>query len=140
MSITAPPEETAALLHHVVGFDAMAEEDTAAILAEATRFAEGVLAPLDRRGDAAGARLVDGVVVTPPGFRQAFHTYAGGGWIGIAGPQAHGGHGLPEAVALAAFEPVTAANMGFALCPLLTHAAIQLLEAQSRRRACCRRW
>jgi alkylation response protein AidB-like acyl-CoA dehydrogenase len=129
MSITAPPEETAALLHHVVGFDAMAEEDTAAILAEATRFAEGVLAPLDRRGDAAGARLVDGVVVTPPSFRQAFHTYAGGGWIGIAGPQAHGGHGLPEAVALAAFEPVTAANMGFALCPLLTHAAIQLLEA-----------
>ena len=67
-------------------------------------------------------------MVTPPGFKEAFHAYAEGGWIGIAAPEAYGGQGLPEVVALAAFEPVSSANMGFGLCPLLTQDAILLLE------------
>ena len=128
MSVTAPPEETAWLLHHVVGFDAIGQDDTAAILEEAARFAEGVLAPLERIGDTVGSKLVDGVVVTPPGFKEAFQAYAEGGWIGTAAPEAHGGQGLPDVIALAAFEPVSSANMGFGLCPLLTQDAIQLLE------------
>jgi alkylation response protein AidB-like acyl-CoA dehydrogenase len=128
MPVTAPPEETAWLLHHVVGFDAIGQDDTAAILEEAARFAEGVLAPLERTGDAIGSKLVDGTVVTPPGFKEAFRAYAEGGWIGIAAAEAHGGQGLPEVVALAAFEPVSSANMAFGLCPLLTQDAIQLLE------------
>ena len=128
MPVTAPPEETAWLLHRVVGFDAIGQDDTAAILEEAARFAEGVLAPLERPGDTIGSKLVDGVVVTPPGFREAFRAYAEGGWIGIAAPDEVGGQGLPEVVALAAFEPVSSANMGFGLCPLLTQDAILLLE------------
>ncbi len=128
MPVTVPPEETAWLLHHVVGFDAISQDDTAAILEEATRFAEGVLAPLERSGDTVGSKLVDGTVVTPPGFEEAFRAYAEGGWIGIAAPEAHGGQGLPDVIALAAFEPVSSANMGFGLCPLLTQDAIHLLE------------
>jgi alkylation response protein AidB-like acyl-CoA dehydrogenase len=128
MPVTAPPEETAWLLHHVVGFDAIGQDDTAAILEEATRFAEGVLAPLERTGDTVGSKLVDGTVVTPPGFKEAFRAYAQGGWIGIAAPESVGGQGLPEVVALAAFEPVSSANMGFGLCPLLTQDAILLLQ------------
>ena len=128
MPVTVPPEETAWLLHHIVGFEAIGQDDTAAILEEATRFAEGVLAPLERSGDTIGSKLVDGRVVTPPGFMEAFHAYAEGGWIGIAAPEAHGGQGLPEVVAIAAFEPVSSANMGFGLCPLLTQDAILLLE------------
>jgi alkylation response protein AidB-like acyl-CoA dehydrogenase len=128
MPVTAPPEETAWLLHHVVGFDAIGEQDTAAILSEAARFAEGVLAPLDRTGDTVGSRLADGAVVTPPGFKAAFRAYAEGGWIGIAAPEAYGGQGLPAVVALAAIEPVSSANMAFALCPLLTKDAILLLK------------
>jgi alkylation response protein AidB-like acyl-CoA dehydrogenase len=128
MPVTVPPEETAWLLHNVVGFDAIGQDDTAAILEEATRFAEGVLAPLERSGDSIGSKLVDGVVVTPPGFKEAFQAYAESGWIGIAAPEAHGGQGLPDVVAIAAFEPVSSANMGFGLCPLLTQDAIHLVE------------
>ena len=128
MPVTAPPVETAWLLHHVVGFDAIGQEDTAAILEQAARFAEGVLAPLDRAGDTTGSKLVDGAVVTPPGFREAYRAYAEGGWIGIAAPEAHGGQGLPEVVALAASEPVASANMSFCLCPLLTRDAALLVE------------
>jgi alkylation response protein AidB-like acyl-CoA dehydrogenase len=128
MSVTAPPAETVWLLHNVVGFNAMAPEDTQAILEEAARFADGVLAPLDRVGDSVGSRLVDGKVVTPPGFKAAFQSYAEGGWIGIAALESFGGQGLPDVLALASFEPFSSANMAFGLCPLLTQDAILLLE------------
>ncbi|MCW3473791.1 acyl-CoA dehydrogenase family protein [Limobrevibacterium gyesilva] len=127
--MTAPPAETAWLLHHVLGFEAMAEADTAAVLQEATRTAEGVLAPLDRDGDRIGSQFVDGAVVTPPGFHDAYRAYAEAGWVGIAANPDHGGQGLPYVLALAAFEPVSSANMAFGLCPMLTQDAIALLEA-----------
>src|SRR5438128_429000 len=110
MAITAPPAETAWLLHHIIGFDGMAEADTSAILEEAARTAEGVLGPLDRDGDRIGSKLIDGEVVTPPGFAEAFRAYAGAGWVGIAASPDHGGQGLSPLVALAASEPVSGAN------------------------------
>ncbi|HTN09855.1 MAG TPA: hypothetical protein VL154_02670, partial [Acetobacteraceae bacterium] len=60
MPSTAPPAETAWLLHHVLGFDAMSEAETLAILEESTKLAEGVMAPLDAAGDRTGARFSDG--------------------------------------------------------------------------------
>jgi alkylation response protein AidB-like acyl-CoA dehydrogenase len=128
MAIAAPPAETAWLLHSVLGFDAMEPEDTLAILEEATKTAEGVLAPLDGPGDRTGASCTDGVVTMPAGFAEAFRTYADAGWIGIAADAAHGGQGLPDVLALAAFEPVSSANMAFGLCPMLTQDAIKVLQ------------
>jgi alkylation response protein AidB-like acyl-CoA dehydrogenase len=129
MTLTAPPAETAWLLHHVLGFDAMDEADTAAVLAEAARFAEGVLAPLDQPGDAEGARWRDGEVLMPAGFADAFTAFAAGGWVGLAAPEAWGGQGLPAAIGLAAHELFTSANFAFGLCPMLTQDAILLIEA-----------
>jgi alkylation response protein AidB-like acyl-CoA dehydrogenase len=129
MPVAAPPAETAWLLRHVVGFDAMDEADVAAILEESTRTAEGVLAPLDAPGDRTGARLADGRVTMPDGFTEAFRAYAEAGWIGIGADPAHGGQGLPDVLALAAFEPVSSANMAFGLCPMLTQDAIKVLAA-----------
>ncbi len=128
MAVSIPPAETAWLLHEVLGFDAMGHEDTLAVLEEATRTAEGVLAPLDWPGDRHGSKLVDGRVISPPGFAEAFRTYAEGGWIGIAADPDHGGQGLSHVLALAAFEPVSSANMAFGLCPMLTQDAIALLS------------
>ena len=101
----------------------------AAILAEAARVAGEVLAPLNRSGDIEGSRLVDGAVRTPEGFRAAFRTFAEGGWIGLAAPRDMGGQGLPRTLAVAVEEMWQAANMGFAVGPLLTQAAIDLLVA-----------
>jgi alkylation response protein AidB-like acyl-CoA dehydrogenase len=129
MPITAPPAETAWLLHHILGFDAIDEADTVAVLNEATRTAEGVLAPLDQDGDRIGAVWHDGVVTVPPGFADAHRAYAEGGWIGVAADPAHGGQGLPHALAYAVGEPFTSANMAFSLCPMLTYDAVLLLEA-----------
>eukprot|EP01037_Dinobryon_pediforme_P005922 gene5922-5991_t len=128
MAVTIPPAETAFLLHEIIGFDAMAPEETLAVLEEATRTAEGILAPLDWPGDRHGSRLENGRVVSPPGFADAFRTYAEAGWIGIAASPDHGGQGLSHVLALAAFEPVSSANMAFGLCPMLTQDAIALLQ------------
>ena len=131
MGLTAPPAETTWLLHHVLGFDGLPEGDTLAVLEQATRFGEARLAPLDRDGDRIGARFADGAVTPPPGFAEAFRSFAEDGWMGIAASPEHGGQGLPHAVALAAFEPFSSSNMAFALCPMLTQDAITLLEAHA---------
>ena len=128
MAVTIPPSETAFLLHEILGFTAMDHADTLAVLEEATRTAEGVLAPLDWPGDRHGSRLEAGKVISPPGFAEAFRIYADGGWIGIAADPGHGGQGLSHVLALAAFEPVSSANMAFGLCPMLTQDAIALIS------------
>jgi acyl-CoA dehydrogenase len=93
MAYRAPVADFRFLLDHVVGFDAVAAterfaeatpETVEAILTEAARMAEEVLAPLQRAGDLHPARLENGVVRTPPGFAEGYRAIAEGGWIGIA--------------------------------------------------------
>ncbi len=127
--VTAPPAETAWLLHAVLGFDAMDQGDTEAVLTEAARTAEGVFAPLDRIGDTVGARWADGAVTLPAGFAEAHRAYAEAGWIGLAAGTEHGGQGLPPVLAYAAQEAAASANLALSLCPMLTQDAIALLEA-----------
>jgi 3-(methylsulfanyl)propanoyl-CoA dehydrogenase len=133
----APVDNVLFLLADVLGFYRHANlpgfadagpEEVAAILREGARFAEEVLAPLNRTGDIEGCvRHADGSVTTPPGFREAYRAYAAGGWIGLAGDPAHGGQGLPYALAAAMNEFVTSANMAFGMYPGLTQGAIAAL-------------
>jgi hypothetical protein len=60
-------------------------DDLAAILDEAARFTEGRVEPLDRTSDTVGAAWNDGVVTTPPGFREAYADWAAAGWNGKIG-------------------------------------------------------
>src|SRR5262245_1551178 len=99
------------------------------ILDEAGKFAAGVLAPLNRIGDQQGSRLENGVVRTPDGFRDAYAKFVAAGWNGLPFDPAHGGQGLPWALASAIQEMVTSACMSFSLCPLLTQGAVELLTS-----------
>jgi 3-(methylthio)propanoyl-CoA dehydrogenase len=100
-----------------------------AVLEEAAKLARDVLAPLNDVGDRERARLENGVVRTPPGFKEAYRKYAEGGWNALPFEPAHGGQGLPVALSTAVLEMWNAANMGFALCPLLNIGAVELLQA-----------
>ncbi len=100
-----------------------------AVLEEAGKLASGVLAPLNVVGDRERARLENGVVRTPEGFRDAYQRYVEGGWNALPFEPEHGGQGLPFALSTAVFEMWNSANMGFALCPLLTIGAVELLQA-----------
>src|SRR3546814_1081629 len=96
-------------------------------LEEAGKLATDVLAPLNHTGDVEGARLENGVVRTPSGFKDAYGAYVAGGWNGVPFEPEHGGQGLPWLVATALNEMWSSANLSFSLCPLLTQGAIDLL-------------
>ena len=143
----APVDNVLFLLNEVLGYPrhsnlpGFAEappEIVATVLGEGGKFAEGVLAPLNRTGDSEGCRRdADGSVKTPAGFKEAYRRYAVGGWIGLAGDPAYGGQGLPFVLAAAMNEFVTSANMAFGMYPGLTQGAIAALtlhgsEAQKK--------
>ncbi|MBV9523892.1 MAG: acyl-CoA dehydrogenase, partial [Alphaproteobacteria bacterium] len=111
------------------GCEQASADVVAAVLEEAGKLASDVLAPLNASGDRERARLENGVVRTPEGFRQAYRTYVEGGWNALPFAPEHGGQGLPTVLATAILEMWNAANMGFALCPLLTIGAVELLAA-----------
>jgi 3-(methylsulfanyl)propanoyl-CoA dehydrogenase len=99
-----------------------------AVLEEAARFAEQVLAPINRLGDRAGARFEDGHVHMPPEFRTAYRQFIEAGWPQMTAAVEHGGQGQPFVLALASEELGFAANVAFMLCPLLGRGAVEALE------------
>ena len=109
------------------GFEDAGFETAQAVLEEAAKFNEGVLAPLNFDGDKNPSSFKDGVVTTTPGFKEAFKQFAEGGWQGLQHPGEYGGQGLPKTIGAACIEMVNSANMSFALCPLLSDGAIEAL-------------
>jgi acyl-CoA dehydrogenase len=107
--------------------DGLAEQ----MLTEAAKFAEERLLPLDREGDRIGARYADGAVTTPPGWREAYAGWRAGGWNALAAAPEHGGMGLPALLNAACTEMWNAANISFALCPLLGQGGVEALEAHA---------
>ncbi|MDP1576629.1 MAG: acyl-CoA dehydrogenase family protein, partial [Cypionkella sp.] len=103
-------------------------EMAAAVLEEFGRFCAEEVAPLNAPGDREGSRCDQGQVQTPAGFRQAYGKYVAMGWQGLVHPSEFGGQDLPRAVGAAAGEILNAANISFALCPLLTDGAIEALR------------
>lgn len=106
------------------------DADTAeAILEEAGKLASGLIAPLNRSGDEEGAVWNDGAVTTPTGFKEAFSTFAEGGWGGLCGDPEYGGMGMPKMLGVLFDEMMYAANSSFTLYPTLTSGACLALNA-----------
>ena len=99
-----------------------------AILGEAGKLSEQVIAPINASGDKDGSRVEQGDVIEAKGFKEAFKAYSEGGWIGLSGDPKYGGQGLPSYIATAVNEGVQAANLSFSLCPLLSLGAIEAIS------------
>ena len=136
MSYVAPVKDMLFNIRHLAQIDRIAQmpgfedagfETAQAVLEEAAKFNEGVLAPLNWEGDKYPSSFHDGKVTTTPGFKEAFHQFAEGGWQGLQHPADFGGQGLPKTIGAACIEMVNSANMSFALCPLLSDGAIEAL-------------
>src|SRR5687768_15003475 len=91
-------------LNHAPGAVDLDSQTVEAILDEAGKLARDVLAPLNHSGDKNGNTLKDGVVTTAPGFKDAYRQYREGGWNAVPFDPAHGGQGLPWALAFAIQE------------------------------------
>ncbi|HTT05891.1 MAG TPA: acyl-CoA dehydrogenase [Steroidobacteraceae bacterium] len=103
------------------------------ILEEAARFAEQVLAPINRLGDEVGASFQDGRVQMPAQFRAAYRQFVEGGWTTLSAAAEHGGQGQPLVLAAAVEEIWSGANVAFTLCPLLARGAVEALERNGTR-------
>ncbi|ARQ09006.1 acyl-CoA dehydrogenase protein [Rhizobium etli] len=134
----APVEEIAFTLKHVAGmgeamsnglFGDLGEDLVDAILSEAGRFATEEVAPLADIGDRQGARLVDGEVRLPDGWRDLYRSWISGGWNSLTAPEAFGGQALPHMLNVAALEMWNSGSMAFALAPTLTMGAIEAVSA-----------
>ncbi|MFD3189835.1 acyl-CoA dehydrogenase [Sedimentitalea sp. HM32M-2] len=137
MPFRAPISEYEFLLSHVTGFAQVAETDrfaeaspdmVSAILTEAGKMCEEVMAPLNRGSDLNPARLENGVVRTSPGFDQGWKAIAEGGWIGISADPEYGGMGLPMTLTTAVNEMMAAACLSLQLAPLMGQGQIEALE------------
>jgi alkylation response protein AidB-like acyl-CoA dehydrogenase len=110
------------------GFEEITPELVDAVLAEAGRFAREVLDPLNRSGDTTGAKLDNGVVTAPAGYREAYAKFIEAGWNGLGADPRYGGQGLPHTVAMAVQEIWNSANMSFCLAPMLTSGVLEALR------------
>ncbi|EAR50369.1 probable acyl-CoA dehydrogenase [Oceanicola granulosus HTCC2516] len=137
MPYRAPVSEIQFLLEHVIDFAGIAATDrfaeatpdtVAAILGEAGRLCDEVLAPLQRVGDIERARLENGVVRTPTGYGDGYRAVAEGGWIGIAADPEHGGMGLPLTLASGVNDMMAGACLSLQLGPLMSQGAIEALS------------
>jgi hypothetical protein len=101
-----------------------------AVLEEAARFNEQVLAPLNASGDEEGCHFdkATATVTTPKGFKEAYRTYVEGGWAGLTMPEAMGGQALPEVVGVAMKEMLDSANLAWGNYPLLSQGAAHALQ------------
>ena len=133
---TAPIRDMQFVMRELAGLDDVArlpgceeisEDLVDAILDEAGKFANGVLAPLNRTGDQQGARWEGGEVYTAEGWKGAYKQFAEAGWTALACDPEYGGQGLPKLVSTAVMEMWKASNMAFSLCPMLTNGAIEAL-------------
>jgi alkylation response protein AidB-like acyl-CoA dehydrogenase len=138
MSQYQPPlAEFRFILEHVVGYPDIAQlpgfehadlDTVVELLKQCGEFMVDVVAPTNRTGDMEGShREADGTVVTPGGFKEAYHLYVDAGWGSVPLPEEFGGGGFPRTIGLIIQELMTSANMAFALCPLLTQGAIEAL-------------
>ena len=135
---TAPTKQQLFALTHFAGIEELSGHNAfadatpdmvEAIVDGIAALAEGEWAPLNRIGDETPARLVDGKVVFPEGFKAAYDAFVEGGWAGIAAPQEFGGQGMPFSLGMVTLESLGAANMGFNLCPTLSLGAIEAIYA-----------
>ncbi|MGH8114014.1 MAG: acyl-CoA dehydrogenase C-terminal domain-containing protein [Rhodanobacteraceae bacterium] len=101
-----------------------------AVLNEAAKFSQAVLAPLNEIGDHQGCTFdkASGEVTTPEGFAHAYKQYVEGGWAGLTAPEVFGGQGLPETVGATVKEMIDSANLAWGTYPLLSHGATEALR------------
>ena len=134
---TAPLKDMQFLLHDVLkvtqsdvpGYADLDQGFTSAVLDEAAKLAQDVLAPLNAVGDREGCVLENGVVRTPTGFKAAFDQMRDGGWTALDCDPEFGGQGLPYLMNSAVGEMFVSANMAFNMYQGLTHGAYSAIHA-----------
>jgi alkylation response protein AidB-like acyl-CoA dehydrogenase len=133
----APVRDLRFVLDELIGADALracpeyaeySAETADAVLGEAARFAETVLAPLCQSGDREGAQWTADGVTMPVGFKNAYEQFCENGWPSLRSRAEFGGQNVPAALGTAVEELWASSNLAFKLCPMLTQGAIEAIQ------------
>jgi hypothetical protein len=108
-------------------FPEWGRDEVKMVLGEVYRFATEVTGPLNAIGDREGCKVVNGRVITPPGFKDAWKALYDAGWRSLAVDPEYGGQGAPYALAAVVEEMLSGSNCSFSMYPGLTHGAGEMI-------------
>lgn len=132
-----PQQELQFILKHLVnyselckipGFEDASEDMVAAILPEAAKFFEQVVAPTNWPSNTQPAYLKDDQVITSPALDTVYQQMVEAGWCSLSGATKYGGAGFPLVIDAVVQEMLQSANVGFSLLPTLTRGVIHALN------------
>ncbi|HOO82138.1 MAG TPA: acyl-CoA dehydrogenase family protein, partial [Alphaproteobacteria bacterium] len=118
----------AAQLADLPGYEEVSDDLMNQIIEEGGKICEEVLFPLNLSGDQEGCAFDDGNVTTPKGFKEAYGTFAEGGWCGLSATGEYGGMGMPTLLNTVMQEMICSANMSFGMYPGLSQGAYEALH------------
>ena len=85
------------------------------ILQEAAKINQNLILPLAKIGDENPAVLENGIVRTPPGYKEAYKKYIEDGWTSLSCDPKYGGQGMPKTVSAFFDEMLSSASLSFKL-------------------------
>ncbi|RZJ18294.1 MAG: acyl-CoA dehydrogenase [Brevundimonas sp.] len=140
MAYKAPVRDLSFVLHDVLQVERYANQlgdiDLSRdlidqVIAEGGKFAEEVIAPINRSGDQEGCHIDGDVVTTPKGWKEAYHQMVEAGWPSLGFSPEYGGQGLPSIVSMAVGQFTAGASAAFSMYPGLTGGAYHGIEASA---------
>jgi len=85
------------------------------ILEQAAKITENLILPLAKVGDETPAKLENGVVRTPPGYKEAYKKFIADGWVSLSCEPEYGGQGMPKTISSFFDEMISSASLSFKL-------------------------
>ena len=98
------------------------------ILEEAAKINQNIILPLAKLGDESPTTLENGIVRTPPGYKEAYKKFIEDGWTSLSCDPKYGGQGMPKTVSAFFDEMLSSASLSFKLYSELSIGAYNCLN------------
>ncbi len=98
------------------------------ILEEAAKINQDLILPLAKVGDEKPCVYENGVVRTPPGYKEVYSKFIEDGWVSLSCDPEYGGQGMPKTVSAFFDEMLSSSSLSFKLYSELSIGAYNCLK------------